>query len=218
MGHDYTKPGTLASFEIVPAQEASWHIVTPSLDEPYLVDTGTSKIYFASPEQGRYTIIAGITVEGKPQLLVKTFINGGEDEQPLPHPSLQRWIVSQIPVLVKSGSLAAEVRLVAECFGQIVQRIDDGTIKTAQNAQTQLPMALMGTLAQASPTAVTEWTPFLEGLSRQLEQELLGKTGDLTEVRKTFQSVSDALKTFELPKSQKRPIRTLPLFRPIFSR
>jgi len=76
---DRTLLGTLASFEIVPAQEASWHIVTPSATvETYQADTGLAKLYFASPQRGRFTIIAGIVTDGKPQLLVKTFINGEE--------------------------------------------------------------------------------------------------------------------------------------------
>jgi hypothetical protein len=216
VGLDRTMPGTLASFEIVPAQEASWHIVTPSLDEPYLIDSNTSKLYFASPEQGRYTIIAGLTVEGKPKLLVKTFVNGEENKKPMPVSTLESWIKTQLPILAKSSNLVSESRLVAECFEQIVQRIDAGNIKTVQNAQAQLQVALTASLALDSPTAVTNWTPFLEGLSRQLENELLGKNDDIIEVRKILLSVSDVLKSFELPRSVQRPNRLL--FRPVFAR
>ena len=202
-GPDRTFSGTLASFEIIPAQEASWHIVTPSSDtETYQVDTGSSKLYFASPVPGRYTVVAGVVVDGKPKLLVKTFVNGKEDAKPIPTPpippttSLEMWIKTQTPDLVKSNNLVSESKLVAECFEQIVRQIDDEKIKTAQNARTQLQIALTATLAQASPTAVTDWTPFLTELSRRLETELEGKIDDLAEIKRVLQNVCDALKSF----------------------
>lgn len=202
VGPDRTLPGTLASFEIVPEQAASWNIVTPSLDAgTYKVDTGLSTLYFASPERGRYTVIAGIVIDGKPTLLVKTFINGEEDT-PTPLPpvtSLEVWIKTQLPVLVKSKHLASESRLVAECFEQIVRQIDDSNIKTPQNAQTQLQIALTGSLALTSPTAVTDWMSFLAELSQHIEKELGDQSADLAEMKKTFQKVANAMKFLQPP-------------------
>ena len=199
---DRTLPGVLASFDIAPEQEAVWHIVTPLPDsEPYRVDSGLSKIYFASPQQGRYTVIAGIVVEGKAQLLVKTFTNGEVDETPHPVPSppdssLETWVKTKVPLLVKSKDIAKESRLVADCFDQIVRRIDEDNIKTVQNARAQLQIALIGTLALASPTAVTEWTPFLVELSHLLEMELGTKIDDLAAVKTVLQNVAHAMKPF----------------------
>jgi hypothetical protein len=211
-GPDRTVPGTLASFEIVPAQEASWHLVTPSSEaETYKIDSSSAKIYFSSPKQGRYTVVAGIVIDGKPELLVKTFTNSEEeeDDQPLPLPvppisSLETWMKTQTPNLVKSKDFDKESRLVADCFELIVQRIDESNIKTAPNARTQLQIALTETLAQTSPTAVTDWTPFLTELSRRLEQELGERIDDLAEVKRVIQNVSHALQSLSaLP----RPIQ-----------
>ena len=47
-------------------------------------------------------------------------------------------VKTQLPILVKGQNIASESKLVAECFEQIVRRIDEGNIKTPQNAQTQL--------------------------------------------------------------------------------
>ena len=202
-GPDRTVPGTLASFEIVPAQEASWHMVAPLLDtETYKIDTGSSKLYFSSPEPGRYTVIAGIVVDGKSQLLVKTFINGEKHADLIPlNSTLETWVKTQTPNLVQSKNIALESQLVAECFEQIVQRIDEGNIKTAQNARTQLQIVLTETLAQASPTAVTDWTLFLTELSRRLETELGDKIDDLIEVQKVLRNVDNALKSFSTLKT-----------------
>ena len=182
--------------------------------ETYKIDTGSSTLYFASPEPGHYTIIAGIIVEGKSQFLIKAFINGEEDERPPPIPappvsSLETWVKTQTQVLVNSKNLASESILVAECIALIVRRIDEGNIKTAQNARTQLQIALTATLAQASPTAVTDWMPFLAELSRQLETELGEKIDDLAEVKKVIQNVSNALKSLELPKSVTTPLQNI---------
>lgn len=224
IGPDRTSPGTLALFEIIPAQEASWYIVPSSpnagrylntmyhdtayqVDTAYQIDTGLSKIYFASPVPGCYTVVAGIVTEGKPLLLVKTFINGTEDAKPTPPASsIEAWIKTQLPVLVKSNHLAAESRLMTDCLGDVLRRIDDGNIKTVPNAQSQLQMALTGRLALASPTAVTDWIPFLSELSRQLEKELGGKINDITEVKKALRQVSDAMKSFELLDGVRTPL------------
>jgi hypothetical protein len=221
-GPDRLLPGTLASFEIVPPQEASWHIVSPSWDtESHQIDTGLAKLYFSSPERGRYTVIAGIVTDGKPQLLTKTFINGEEDTPvpvppvpvpPIPQPpiaSLELWIKTQLPALVKSKNLAAETKLVAECFEQIVQRIDAENIKSVHNAQAQLHVALTGSLALASPTAVTDWTPFLTELSLRLETELGGKINDLTEVKTILQEISNVMQSLELPNGVQTPLRNI---------
>jgi len=211
IGPDFTLPGSLASFEVVPAQEASWHIVSPTPSTAtYQIDTGSSKFYFASPVQGRYTVIAGIVVDGRPELLVRTFINGAADGElpPIPFPiptppvsTLEAWIKTQLPALVKSENLVAEAKLVAECFEQIVQRIEAENIRTVQNAQAQLQITLTGTLALASPTAVTEWMPFLTELSRQMERELRDGSTELEEVQKVLQEISDVMRLLpiELP-------------------
>ena len=194
IGPDRIFPGTLASFEVVPEQEASWHIVPPSLDTgTYQVDSGFAKLYFASPECGRYTVVAGIIVDGTPKLLVKTFTNG-EAETVLPVTSLETWVKAQLPVLVKSKNRASETRFVAECFEEIVRRIETKNIKTVQNAQAQLRITLTGALAQGSPTAVTDWIPFLTALSRQIEAELGESMNDLDAVKTALQTVANALK------------------------
>ena len=205
IGPDRILPGTLASFEIVPAQEASWHIVTPSLNAAsHQVDTGLTTLYFASPERGRYAVIAGIVIDGKPELLVKTFINGEEEVEPIPLPpisSLGAWVKAQLPSLVKSKNRAAESRLVAECFEQIAQQIETENIKTLQNALAQLQITLTGTLALASPTAVTDWIPFLAALSQHIEKELGDKVNDLAAMKEILQRVANAMKFLELPES-----------------
>jgi len=209
IGPNRTIPGTLASFEIVPEQEASWHIVSPTHSVgTYQIDRGLAKLYFASPEPGRYTVIAGIVIDGRPELLVKTFYNGEEGREPFPLPiplppvsSLETWITTQLPVLVESDNLVLESQLVTECFEEIVHRIETENIRTVRNAQAQLQITLTGTLALASPTAVTDWMPFIAELSRQIEQELGEKINDLAELKKTFQDVANAMKSLELPES-----------------
>jgi hypothetical protein len=211
VGPDCISPGTLASFEIIPAQEAAWHIVPPSLNPGrYQVDSSLSKLYFASSERGRFTIVAGIIVNGKSVLLVKTFINDDKDEKPQPPvSSLEAWVKQQLPVLVKSDNLASEVQLVAGRFEEIVRRIDEDNIKTASNAHAQLHMALTASLAQASSTAITDWTPFLMELSRRLEMELGDNMNDLIAIQKALRNVGSAMQSLELSNTVRMPLSNL---------
>jgi len=129
---------------------------------------------------------------------------------PIPLPpvsSLEAWVNTQLPVLVKSNNIASESRLVAECFEQIVERIDDGNIKTPQNAQAQLQIALTGTLALASPTAVTEWMPFMTELSRRIETELGEQIDNLAAVKAVLQKVANAVNSLE----KSEPVLRTPL-------
>lgn len=224
LGPEKVTAGTLATFEVqAESGEVSWCLIPNEPPDCYKVDTASNKLYFASPVTGKYTIIAATSVEGKPQLLSKTFINGENEIKPSPEPtptpkpepapippdSLGTWIKTQTPILVKSKNFSQESQLVAGCFAQIVKRIDDGNIKTAQNARTQLQISLTATLAQASQTAVTDWMPFLAELSRRLETELGTQINDLSEVKKMLQIVSDAIKTMETPKAVAAPKQTL---------
>lgn len=223
LGPDRVTPGTLAIFEIEPNQEASWCLSPNEPVDCWKTDSDSSRLFFATPQEGKYTIIAAMIVDGKPVLLSKTFVNAKDgikpspdpDPQPSPTPSppsgtLETWIKEKVPILVKSKNLAAETQLVANAFDGVIKRINEGTIKTTQNARAQLQITLTASLAQASATAVTDWSVFLAELSRQMETQLVGKITDLSEVKKTFQIVADTMKLLELPRSPpiKPPIQT----------
>jgi hypothetical protein len=205
-GPNQALAGTLATFEITPSQVADWTITSVKTTAcVFQTDTSTRRLYFATPQSGTYHIVAAIVVDGKPQVLAKTFINGGKDEikplppvPPQPDQPLAEWIKTQLPLLVKSQNVAAERLLVAQCFEQTVQKIDNGTIKTAQNARTQLQIALTMTLAFASDTAIDNWQPFLTALSQQMTHEFSNKINDLDAVKAVFKSVELGMRSEEL--------------------
>ena len=214
-GPEQAQAGTLATFEITPPQVADWTITSVETTERvFQTDTSTNRLYFATPQCGTYHIVAAIVVDGKPQVLAKAFFNGSGDEikplppvPPLPSTPLVEWVKTQLPVFVKSQNVAAERLLVAQCFEQTVQKIDNDTIKTAQNARTQLQIALTMTLAFASDTAIDDWQPFLTALSQKMADELGGKANDIAAVKDLFQSVIQGFglqnsgfgETFQIP-------------------
>ena len=175
-GPDKAQAGTLATFEILPPQLADWTITSVETTERiFQTDTSMQRLYFATPQQGTYHIVAAIVIDGKPQVLVKTFVNGngndndgGNDNRvkplppvpPTPDTPLAEWIKTQLPLLVKSQNIAVEQVLVAQCFEQTVQKIGNGTIISSQNARTQLQIALTMALAFASDTAIEDWQAF----------------------------------------------------------
>ena len=206
-GPEKTVPGTLAVFEITPPQVADWTIMSVETTERvFQRDTSTKRLYFATPIPGTYHIVAAIIVDGKPQVLSKTLINGNDDKiephpgpvpkppvPPLPEPTLGTWIQTQLPLLVKSGNLSAERVQVGKCFEQVAQKIESGTIKTAQNARAQLQIALTGALAMASNTALDDWHEFLTQLSRQMETELGKNINNVDAVKNVFKTVAGAI-------------------------
>ena len=135
-------------------------------------------------------------------MLAKTFINGsGDDTKPLPpvpptpDTPLAEWVRTQLPLLVKSQNATSERLLVAQCFEQTLQKIENGTIKTAQNARTQLQIALTMALAFASDTAIEDWQPFLTALSQQMANALGDKINDMDAVKAVFKIVTESLKS-----------------------
>jgi len=74
-GPDQSQAGTLVTFEIIPPQVADWTITSVETTERvFQTDTSTNRLYFATPQCGTYHIVAAIVVDGKPQVLAKTFI------------------------------------------------------------------------------------------------------------------------------------------------
>ena len=168
---------------------------------PDQASVGTFAAFEFTPQQGTYHIVTVIVVDGKLQVLVKTFVNGSDGEikplppvPPTPDTSLAEWVKTKLPLLVKNHNMATERLLVAQCFDQTIQKIDNDTIKTAQNARTQLQIALTMSLAFASDTAIEDWQPFLTPLSQQMANELGSKANDIDAVKAVFKTVADALK------------------------
>ena len=204
VGPERVVPGSLATFGSPDDMGgASWCLIPNEPQGCFQVDTSSQKIYFASPTEGHYTIIAAMVVDGKPLLISKTFTNAkddtkpspGPDPQPIPNPpdSLESWTKTNIPELVKSTNLAKERELIANCFEQISAKIGV-TIKTPQNAQTQLRLAIVSSLAKSSKTAINDWQTFLERLSEQLDKKLGAKVNDLNEIKRVFNVVANAVR------------------------
>ena len=201
-GPEEIPPGTLAVFEMTPPQETSWCLFTgDGRKAELLVDTASHRIYFASPEPGVFTVVAATVADGKPLLYHKTFRNGKGENQPAPAPkptpdppdSLETWIKTNLPVLVKSTNLAKERELIANCFEQTAAKIG-ATIKTPQNAQTQIRLVIVSSLAKSSRTAVDDWQLFLEQLGEQLTNELDTKINDLNEIKRFFNIIANAIR------------------------
>ncbi len=205
IGPEQAQAGTLVTFEIMPPQVADWTITSVETTEKvFQTDTQAERLYFATPRQGTYHIVAAIVVDGKPQVLAKTLSNGSDSDHdnrikplppvpPTPDTPIAQWITTQLPVLVKSPNLRHETQLVSQCFEQTVQKIEAGTIKTAQNARTQLQIALTMSLALASQTAIEGWQLFLTELSKKMADELGDNVNDINAVKEVFQTVLQGL-------------------------
>lgn len=207
--------GSLAAFEVVPVQEIAWNILpTADSKEWFQVDSSSGKLYFASPHEKEFTIVAAVVADGKPVLLAKTFFNGKRDTKPdddtkpptpQPDASLGTWIKTQLPLQVKSPNLSQERKAVAEALAQIIKQIDDGVIKTSQNAQAQIRISVTAALAKSSRQSVNAWQDFLSQLSVKIQAELGENTGELSETRKILQEIAKAIEPDAEAKSLHTP-------------
>jgi hypothetical protein len=203
-GPETVRPGTLAVFEIDPPVMADWTITSvESTEKIFQTDTSTHRLYFAASQPGTYHIVAAVVGRtGLPRLLVKTIVNAADDEvrplPPVPDRPLAEWIKTRLPLLVTGKNREQEKQLVASCFSETVQKIEDGTIKTAQNARSQLQIALTRSLAFASDTAIDDWHDFLTRLGRQMATEAGGNVNDLDTVKNVFKTAAGALSGSEL--------------------
>ncbi len=196
-------PGTLAVFEVTPPQQASWVVTPPNLAaNTFSVDSSGSRLYFSTPTNGTFTIVAAIVIEEKkPHQLCATLFNGsGEpDTQPQPEPApepetgLAAWIAENLPTLVKSANIDKEKGVIAGCFKRTLESIDQGTIQTAPNARTQLQITITAELAKTSNTAVTDWQPFLAAFGTRLEEELGEQINSLDKIKAVFSQVQKLL-------------------------
>ena len=209
MGPDRIEAGTLATFEIVPPQEAAWSVHTPDPLETvsnHAVDTAGTKIYFAGKTSGLHTVVAAVIVEGKPILLAKTFRNeGGVIPNPMPNPpgppappsSLKSWIETNLPIFVTSKDRDRERVLLANGFEEVAGKIEAGTIRTQQNAQAQLQIEITNQLARVSETAFSDWREFLSQLSVKIDADLKSGVTDLKTVAQKFRTVAGYLKSIQ---------------------
>jgi len=204
IGPQQVSAGTPAVFEVVPAQEAAWSVTSQNgLTEGFMIDSSESRIYFASPVEGTYTVVAAVVTEKKPRLLSMTFTIGDTKNVPSPDPrpapiptpddSLEQWIRTHLPASVKSASAASESAVVAKCFQKTVSDIRDGTIRTTANALSQLQIRLTAGLALASPTAIADWHDFLTELGDRMTDEMAGNFYDTDKVQKIFQKISETI-------------------------
>lgn len=202
VGPTIVPAGSLATFEVVPAQEISWNLLpTEESQEWFQVDTSSGKLYFASPHEKEFTIVAALVTDGKPVLLTKTFFNEKRDTKPdedtkpppVPNASLESWIKTQLPLQVKSQNLDLERKFVAEALDQILTRIDSGTIKASQNAQAQIRIAVTASLTKASRQSVNAWQGFLTQYSKKIQNDYGSKISDIEVLRKVLVKTITAL-------------------------
>lgn len=199
IGPETVPCGSLASFEIVPPQEAVWELL-PHEDskERFRLDSSSKTLFFASPVEKEFTVLAAILAEGKPVLFTKTFFNGKRDTNPQPplepDSTLKKWIETQLPLSVKSPYVSQECAAVAAALKQITVRIDDGTIRTARNAQAQVRISVTAALAKTSRTSVNAWMEFLTRLGEKIQSELGENANDIHEIRKILEQTVEAIR------------------------
>ena len=179
IGPDTVATGRLASFYLPSGIPAAWCVIGPT-DGVFSPDTG-DRIYFASPIEGQYKVIAAIVDGGAPKILLKeVFV--GKDPAPGPGPSpepgpgpgpspkpdnLAEWVAGAVAA-VNSANKKQEALAVASSLEAVAAAIKEGKITTPRFAREQTRAITRARLGNLS--SINAWAPFSDGLDKRLDE------------------------------------------------
>jgi len=180
------RPGLPAVFEL-PVQ-AAWTVTPLDLaNGKYVPDSSFTKIFFASPDEGTFTIVAACLVDGEVEQFVHTFIVSAKDApppNPNPHPqpeppppppppppviTLGDWVAKNVPATDKM-----RLQRAASVYTNVASGIERGTIRTPDGVYASLR-------SNMQPIAVTkEWQTFMAQLNEKLQADVVERMKNLT--------------------------------------
>ena len=165
------KPGLPAVFEL--PTKAAW-VVTPvdQASDKFLVDSSGTKIFFASPTEGQFTIVAAFAVDSEITQAVHVFNvsskaspTPGPKPEPQPEPTpepetLKAWVAKNVPDDKDRATKAANV------FMQQADGLNRNLIRSTD-------AAYYGVRKGLQPIAVTEqWQSFQKSLNEKLAESM----------------------------------------------
>lgn len=175
--------GDLNVFEV--DTPASWLMVPENNN--WRVDSDGKKLYFASPKEGEYTVIASVKDESEPsgiKILSTVFQNGGEeDEDFTPDDEFTAKIKESKKQVI--GGTDSESETLAKAFDKVIGFIDDGTVKTVSSAR----MALKNTwIETANKNTIVKWNPFFTRMDAMIEDK------DIVILREQFSKIARGIR------------------------
>jgi len=202
VGPASSNAGQLVVFET--SVSADW-TVTP-VDQnsgTFIVDSSGTRLYFASPTKGVFTVAAAVIVDSKPKILTHTFNNGAGEvnpfpptPEPIPTPpstTFQSWVEKRVSEIDKTQYFAEEKTQVVASLNAAVNAIDRRIARDVTQVQSQIVITVSGSLPRVSKDSVKRWNPFLSDLGKEIENQLKGET-DLKEVRRLLVEAMEGLK------------------------
>ena len=173
-GPEVIAAGELAIFQTdVPA---AWAVVPDTYAKSVVVDSSGEKLVFASPVKGTVTIIAATAgIEGKPNIEVRTFINGeksdgadnGEDEQP--EDKLIALVKSEFQKIENKEAAETGKQKLADVFQTVVDFIDKKTVQTPAGARETFRRYWEFETARIGKGTLDAYRPFLSAVSDAID-------------------------------------------------
>lgn len=189
-GPKQTTAGYVHAFAL--DRPAKW-LLTPVVEGSQLlvVDTSGTQVAFASPIEGRYTLVAAyVGDDGEAGMDYLTFWNTNGDnvptppnpDPPNPEPdSVKAWVISQAVSLDKT-----RLTSVRDVYKGVAEAIDAGKITNVVSAMTNLNISLAPFISTA------EFTTFQLGVADWLEK-LYGTEPTLAQLQTLFSDISEGL-------------------------
>lgn len=177
--------------------DAVWTVYPQTYSASYAVSDDGKTLYFASPQEGKITVIAASVSDGQPVIDTHVIYNGVEvpapEPSPGPTPEPEKETLESVIKSKAKDKDAAELTALAESFELVVDGIDRGTITTPTGARETFRRVWTEKGTAVKPAALDELSALISAISSHIDNSTLrGLRGDYERAAAAVRSVLPA--------------------------
>lgn len=176
--------------------DAVWTVYPQTYSASYAVSDDGKTLYFASPQEGKITVIAASVSDGQPVIDTHVIYNGVEVPAPEPSPGPTPEPEKELESVIKSNAKdkdAAELTALAESLEMVVDGIDRGTITTPTGARETFRRVWTEKGTAVKLTALDDLSALISAISSHIDNSTLrGLRGDYERAAAAVRSVLPA--------------------------
>ncbi|MBR0239244.1 MAG: hypothetical protein IJQ39_14205 [Thermoguttaceae bacterium] len=177
--------------------DAVWTVYPQTYSASYAVSDDGKTLYFASPQEGKITVIAASVSDGQPVIDSHIIYNGVEvpspDPSPEPTPEPEKETLESVIKSEAKDKDAAELTALAESFELVVDGIDRGTITTPTGARETFRRVWTEKGTAVKLTALDDLSALISAISSHIDNSTLrGLRGDYERAAAAVRSVLPA--------------------------
>ena len=186
--------------------DAVWTVYPQTYSASYAVSDDGKTLYFASPQEGKITVIAASVSDGQPVIDSHIIYNGVEvpspDPSPEPTPEPEKETLESVIKSEAKDKDATELTALAESFELVVDGIDRGTITTPTGARETFRRVWTEKGTAVKPSALDDLSALISAISSRVDNSTLkGLRDDYERAATAVRSVLPA------PAKESKPVK-----------